>query len=155
MPASLFSHIPLESPGPRGTLNFSTLIFDRFMMQFLIEFWRLWDPILDHAGSFFPLFLLLFSGIDFELIFQRFRCHFPTPESRKITFLLQTCRKIQGFAGTKKSSVFHRCLCNFRTRFWIIFSINSSLSLHNCRHHCLIDFLTYFGTPRGSKLTPK
>ena len=124
MPAPLFACTSLGIRRPAWNPQFFDLDFRQICDAILDRFLTPLGPHFGPCWLIFPLFLLLFSGIDFELIFQRFRCHFPTPESRKITFLLQTCRKIQGFAGTKKNSVFHRCLCNFRTRF----SPNSSVT---------------------------
>ena len=76
-----------------------------------------WTQILDFRvilGAFFTYFLRLVlcvcvasSSLDFPSDFHDFPWIFDHPNTCQITFLLQTCRKNQGFAGTKKSNVFH------------------------------------------------
>ena len=76
-----------------------------------------WTQILDFRvilGAFFTYFLRLVlcvcvasSSLDFPSDFHDFPWIFDHANTWKITFLLQTCRKNQGFAGRVKSLIFH------------------------------------------------
>ena len=76
-----------------------------------------WTQILDFRvilGAFFTYFLRLVlcvcvasSSLDFPSDFHDFPWIFDHPNTWKITFLLQTCRKNLGLAGRAKASFVH------------------------------------------------
>ena len=123
-------------------------------MQFRTHFWRHWDPILDNFRSFLVLFLLLFSSIDFASISHWFLVQFVTPEWRKITFLLQTCSKNQGFAGSENTTFSFDFYPDFKTFLNYFFASYLFLFPLHLFNEILIVFSSFL-TPRYTKNGPQ
>ena len=127
----------------------------RFLHRFWSDFWLILGPILDLFLVIFARFRDTFLGIVFYGFLSDFWSVLGTPRHPKITFLVGTCRKNQGFPGFEKCVFLQRLTSYFWTflgPFWHLFSMLFGDRFFNA---FLIAFLIDLGIQNGPKTDPE